>query len=293
MTSTTRDFRVPTTSPGAIMNAQTLPNSPNRCVRRQTRLVIVRANGPLYYSIAAASLLEATAPQHAERLLHLYRGDHALCDWMRTEWLPRKAARARELREYVENTWPEFDWLAAHEQHRALMQEGRGAVPQRPTAAHEALARCTAAAQSALFYRAVARWADDTALREMARAMAQEESQSFAYFRAAFERRARVERVGFAATWRTTLACVRCARDTHVRLAFDVLVAQCGPNVPFPALDYLEFVRRMKSVVERHARLGLAERLLFWPWNKIPVVPVTECAQPVATSFRPVLAKAA
>ena len=107
------------------MDAQTMPNTSSRFARRQTRLVIVRANGPLFYGIAAASLLEALAPRHAERMLHCFRADHALCDWMRTEWLPRKAARAQELREYVENTWPEFDWSAAHEQHRALAAERR------------------------------------------------------------------------------------------------------------------------------------------------------------------------
>ena len=61
-----------------------------------------------------------------------------------------------------------------------------------------------------------------------------------------------MERVGFAAAWRTALGCVRFARDTGVRLAFDALLTQWGPNAPFPAIDYAEFVKRMKSVIERH-----------------------------------------
>ena len=214
--------------------------------------------GRFFYSVGAASLLEAFAPLYAERMLHFFRGDQALCDWIRNEWSPRKAARAKALREYIATTWPEFDWCAAHEQYRSAIEQNGGPGPHRATAAHEALARCVAAAQSALFYRALARWADDVVLRDMARAMAQEEALSFAYFRAAFERRARVERVGFVAAWRTALSCVRAARDTGVRLAFEAIVAQWGPNTPFPAIDYIEFAKRMKGVIERQASTRLA-----------------------------------
>lgn len=274
------------------MDAETKPNTSSHA-RRQTRLVIVRANGPLFHSVAAASLLESFAPLYAERVLHFFRGDQVLCDWIRNEWSPRKLARAKELREHIETTWPEFDWCAAHEQYRSAIEQNGGPGPHRATAAHEALARCVAAAQSALFYRALARWADDVVLRDMARVMAQEEALSFAYFRAAFERRARVERVGFAAAWRTALGCVRAARDTGVRIAFEAIVAQWGPNTPFPAIDYIEFVRRMKGVVERQARLGLPERVLFRPWGRVPQVAAVQPQQPVSKWFKPVLGQAA
>jgi hypothetical protein len=226
-------------------------------------------------------------------MLHHFRDDHVFCDWMRTEWLPRKVARAQALREYIENTWPEFDWTMAHEQHGARIEQNGGAAPQRATAAHEALARCVGAAQSALFYRCLARWADDTQLREMARAMAQAEAQSFAHFRAAFERRARAERVSFTAAWCTALACVRSTRDTGVRLAFDALVGLWGPNAPFPAIDYPEFVQRMKSVVLRYAQLSLPERVLFGPWKTLPSARIAPTFLPVAKGFRPVLVQAA
>lgn len=275
------------------MDAQTMPNTSSRFARRQTRLVIVRANGPLFYSVAAASLLEAFAPRYTERMLHFFRGDEALCDWIRNDWSPRKVARAKELREYIQTTWPEFDWCAAQEQYGSAIEQNGGPGPHRATAAHEALARCVAAAQSALFYRALARWSDDLILRDMARVMAQEEALSFAYFRAAFERRARVERVGFATAWRTALGCVRAARDTGVRFAFEAIVAQWGPNTPFPAIDYIEFVKRMKGVVERQARLGLPERVLFRPWTRVPQVAAVAPKQPIARWFNPVLAQAA
>jgi hypothetical protein len=220
----------------------------------------------------------------------LFRNDAAMSEWLSSKWLPRKAARAQELRQYVEETWPELDWRSAHEHYRAAAEQNGGAAPHRATAAHEALARCVAAAESALFYRSVARWCDDPRLRGMAREMALEEAQSFTCFRAAFDRAAPA--LGLIEAWRTTRACVRSARDTGLRLAFEAVAAHCGLNAPFPTLDYCEFLQRMRSVIERCARPGLPERILFQPWSRAPA-PRVEAKKPLLQGFRPVLAQAA
>src|SRR4051794_31153517 len=91
---------------------------------RSVQLVLVRANGPLFYSVTAASLLEAGMTRAADRLLHFFGGDEVFAQWTRTEWLPRKLARARQIRDYVQSIWPEYDWHAGHEQFRALSEEG-------------------------------------------------------------------------------------------------------------------------------------------------------------------------
>ena len=255
------------------MESTVLLHSTDRPAPRSIQIVLVRANGPLFYSVAAASLLEAIAPLYARRLLYLARGDEALASWVETEWLPHKAARARVLQDYVECTWPEFDWLSAHEQHRAAAAADGGLGPQRPTVAHELLARCVAAAQSGVIYRCLARWADDPALRETAARIASDEAAWFTRFRTAYDDAARAQRFGIASSWRTARACVRTARDTHLPLVFAAIGAQCGPRVPFPVLRYSEFLRRMRPVIERYANPGSPERLLFRPWNGRPRVP--------------------
>jgi hypothetical protein len=248
-------------------------NTSERRVHRSIQVILVRANGPLFYSVAAASLLESIAPLYAQRLLYLARGDEPLAQWVADEWLPQKAARARALQEYVERTWPEFDWAGAHEQHRAAAAADGGLGPQRATAAHELLARCVAAAQSGVIYRCLARWPDDPLLREIAAGCAQEEAAWFTRFRTAYDAAARTQRFGIASAWRTARACVRTARDTHLPHVFAAIAAQCGPQVPFPLLRYSEFLRRMRPVIERYANPGSPERLLFRPWNGRPRVP--------------------
>lgn len=275
------------------MEARATSNTARQFAHRPVQLVIVRANGPLFYSVAGAALLESNVALCAGRMLHFFAGDRELCAWIRGEWWPRKAARAEALRQYVQTTWPEFDWAAASDQYRDLSEADGGLGPKRPTAAHEALARCTGAAQSALFYRSLARWADDARLREMARTMAQEEAASLPRFRAAFERRARVHRLGFIGAWRTALACVRTARDVHLPLAFNALLVQWGPNAPFPEIGYDEFVVRMRSVIERRGDVGTPERLLFRGWTRRPRVRIEQAAVPAPAWFKPLFRAAA
>jgi hypothetical protein len=250
------------------MELQALSPAAPRYVHRPIELVLVRANSTLFYSVAAASLLEAVAPVYAQRLVHFLRSDPPLHDWVVNRWLPQKAARAKALQEYVQQTWPEFDWWSAYEQYRACVEGEGGLGPRRPTLARELLARCIAASQCGVFYGCLARWADDRRLREMARGMAHEEALSFRRFRAAHDRRARAERLGFGSAWQTALACVRTSRDTHLPLVYRAIDAQCSAHMPFPVLRHGEFVKRMRSVIERFCEFGAAERVLFNSWKK-------------------------
>lgn len=275
------------------MEATTLLQTTPRYAHRPVQLVLVRANGPLFYSLASASLLEASMPLCADRLLHFFGADRLLSQWLKAEWLPRKVARAKQLRDYVETTWPEYDWTAGHEQYRATADREGGTGPLRPTGVHEALARCVATAQSGIFYRSLARWAEDPRLRELARAMAEEEALSFSHFRGLYDRRLRTQGLGCAAAWTTALGCVRAARDIQVPRAFSAINAQCAQHVPFPVLEYPEFVTRMGSVIERHGNLGTPERILFRTWKGRIRVRPEKAQQRTSAWFTPVLKNAA
>jgi hypothetical protein len=250
------------------MELQALSPAAPRYVHRPIEQVLVRANSTLFYSVATAALLEAVAPVYAQRLDYFLRSDQPLHRWVVNRWLPQKAARAKALAQYVQETWPEFDWHTAYEQYRAHVEGEGGLGPRRPTLARELLARCVAASQSGVFYACLARWADDPRLRAMARGMAHEEALAFRRFRAAHDRNARAERLGFATAWQTALACVRTSRDTHLPVVYRAIEAQCSGQMPFPVMRHGEFVRRMRSVIERFCEFGATEKLLFNPWKK-------------------------
>ena len=125
------------------MESKALRQSEARLAARPVQLVLVRANAPLFYSLAAASLLEVGTPLAADRLLCFFGCDGVFAEWVRREWLPHKLGRAQLIRQYVQTTWPEYDWFAGHDQYRAMVSDGP--IARGATAAHEALSRCVAA----------------------------------------------------------------------------------------------------------------------------------------------------
>jgi len=227
---------------------------------------IVRFNGLLFHSLAAASFLETAVPLHVNRLNQVFAARPDVVLWLEQVWWPRRAEHGRRLRDYLEATWPEFDWNAAyqefHESYRPRSGlEGRGAG-----AALEALGLCVTAAQAAVFYRALAHCADDPALRAMARQAACDHSGCFDYFSALFKHCKRDERVGLVTSWRTVRAVCRSARDLDARMAFEPLGRHWAGAPTVPELGYGEFRARMVPLIQRHAALGRIERLLFRPW---------------------------
>lgn len=243
--------------------------------------VITRHNGLIFYSLAAASFLETAIPLHANALVGIFAADHEVRNWIEQTWWPVKSAHARETRAYMEAMWPEFDWSSAYgefyEAYRPLASLARA----HRSPAHEALARCVAAAQAAAFYRSLGAIADDPALRRLVNEMSSDESAHFDYFRRVFERYGRSERLGLLATYRAIVANTTRARDVDVQLAFSRLNApHWYDSLPFPELGYRDFVLRMSEVVRRHLPLGPAQRLLFRPWLQarrltLPRVPMS------------------
>lgn len=256
---------------------------------------IVRFNGLLFYGLGAASFLETAVPLHANRLGQAFAARPDVGVWLEQGWWPRRAELGRRLRGFVEATWPEFDWNAAYEEFHERYRLGPALVA--PGATLAALGLCVTSTQAAVFYRALARSADEPVLRTLARQAADLHGVSFFdYARALFERCERYERVGMVTAWRTVHAICRSARDFDARMAFEPLGRHWSGAPTIPELDYGAFRARMASLIERHATLGRAERLLFRPWLErerslpVPGSPENRPVQRPSPALQPVAA---
>jgi len=227
---------------------------------------IVRFNGLLFYSLAASSFLETAVPLHANRLGQVFAARPDVGLWLERAWWPRRAELGRRLRDFVEATWPEFGWSAAYQEFYERYRSGPAPAGPGAGPVLEALGLCVTSTQAAVFYRALARSADEPALRALARQAADVHGAGFDYARALFERCERYERMGLITAWRTVHAFCRSARDLDVRMAFEPLGRHWSGAPTVPELDYGAFRARMASLIERHAALGRTERLLFRPW---------------------------
>jgi hypothetical protein len=252
---------------------------------------IVRFNGVMFHSLAAVSFLESAAPLHAERLNVVLAAQPEARLWLEQVWVAQRAELGRRLREYVEATWPEFDWNAAYAEFLQPFRARAGIDRRRPVAL-EALRLCVWETLAAMFYRGLARAADEAGLRALAREAAAAHAAFFDYFRGVHEHYKRRERVGFAATWRALPAVCRSVRELHMRAAFEALPQNWNGPRTVPELAYGEFVQRMVHLVRRHAGIGRVEQILFRPWLKIerlaPAAPPAVPALP-ARSTPPVL----
>ena len=235
--------------------------------KKQARArALVRFNGSTFCSLTAASILETAAPLHVNRVNRVFGADPEVKLWLEQVWWPRRAELGRQLREYVEATWPEFDWNAAYVEFCESYRPRSGLEGRDADAAREALGLCVIEAQAAVFYRALASSADEPQLRALARDAAGEHAVFFDFFRTLFERRKRIRRVGFAATWRTVIAVCRSARDYDVAAALEALDRNWKGDAIVPRLDYPEYRRRMVQLIQRQLSLGPVERVLFRPW---------------------------
>lgn len=227
---------------------------------------LVRFNGSTFRSLAIASFLETAVPLHVNRLTQVFGADPDVRLWLEQVWWPRRAEVGRQLHAYVEATWPEFDWNAAYHEFYESYRPRSGLEGSHARIAREALGLCVTEAQAALFYRALANSADEPQLRALARKAACDHAAFFDFFRAFFESRRRIERVGFVATLRTVTAVCRSARDHDVAAAFQALDSNWTGAAIVPGIGYPEFRQRMAQLLQRHAALGPVERLLFRPW---------------------------
>lgn len=266
------------------MEAKATTTTKQRRPIEQSRVrALVRFNALTFHSLAVASFLETAAPLQAERLIVAFAGHPDVTLWLEQVWWRQRAGLGRRLREYVESTWPEFDWNAAYEEFYQVYRVRAGLECRDAGTAREALGLGAMAAQVAVFYRALAHCADEPALRALAREAACDHVSYFEYFRALFERWKRRDRIGLTAGWRALQAACRAARDLKVDAAFAPLCHNWKGASTVPELTYGEFRPRMALLIRRHAALGSIERLLFRAWlergSAVPV-PQSPSAQP-------------
>jgi hypothetical protein len=242
----------------------TMTISPRESSEQNRLRALVRFNGLTFHSLAAASFVETAAPRQAGRLLQACGPE--LAAWLEQVWWPRRAELGRELRQYIETIWPEFEWNGAYEEFTGAYRPFAGVAGQAGGTALHTLTLCVIAAQSALLYRALGASVDDPALRALATRAAGEHAAFFDYLRPLYERGKRRDKLGLIASWGAAGAVCRAARDGAVAAAFRPLAENWKGASIVPGLTYPEYRNRMAQLVVRCAQPGWLERLLLKPW---------------------------
>jgi hypothetical protein len=222
-------------------------------------------DGLLFYSLAISSFLESATPEYVRNLRRIFAADAAFADWLADVWEGEEVEHGRLVREVLRSGWPAFDWSAAYVEFTSRYAPRCDASLLRPTPALEALARCVTETQAATYYRALADYSQDTALKALLQRMAADEARHYAAFRRAFLRHNEALGHGILERLRLVVARNRLVREEDLAIAFGSIDAHWRGSRPFAAQDYRGFLDAASRMMRRHFPVRAAARMIVKP----------------------------
>ena len=223
-------------------------------------LPTIRDDGDMFLVLAASSFLEITAPLYARNLAEFNRGRGDIADWLLDVWMPEEIEHGRAMKAYVQNAWPEFNWVGAYgsfsrEFHRYC---GRERYQQSP--ALEMLARCVTETGAATSYKALRDASREPVLRTLLDQMQRDEVRHYKYFLRYFHEYNEEEKNSHAKLVKVVAKRTLRVYDEDMLIAFKH--AQSGSVTP---RGYLLTVRQLRRVALPHYPVEQAVKMIAKP----------------------------
>ncbi len=150
---------------------------------------------PLAFRIVfLASFIETGSDLYAENLIEYFAGDAAVSRWLRQSWQPEEVQHGHALREYAARVWPEIDWQRRYDNFFAEYSRTCTVGGLEPARALELAARCVVETGMLTFYSALAHYAREPVLKDLAARIFADEVRHYKHFYFHFRRYNRRER---------------------------------------------------------------------------------------------------
>jgi hypothetical protein len=211
------------------------------------------------------SYLESAVPNYVENLDVIYRDNPALVDWLDNVWLHEESEHGVLAKQFVEETWPEYNWQAGYEQF--LVRYGPRCAHEelRPSPGLEALARCVTETQATMSYRCLSNYSSDPKLRALMKKMSTDEVRHYREFRRTFEAYNKTEKNSFLAKARTIISRSELVKDEDLLMAFEPIANNWQSNPPFDHWDYDFYMSELGRITKLHLPVAEAQKMLFKP----------------------------
>jgi hypothetical protein len=221
-----------------------------------------------FYGLCVVSFLESTVATYVENLSPYFDCDPEIQRWLKTVWLPEEAEHGRLAKQYVEKTWPEFDWEHGYNLFLNHYRPRCNYSLLRPSPALEALARCVTETEATMMYRCIGSYVSDPELKILMKKLSTDEVRHYTYFRDVFDKYESAEKNSFLRKARTIIARNELVRDEDIALAFMPLNHYWRGRMPFEKMLYSGFLVRTSMIIEQHFPFEAAKRMLFRPLGK-------------------------
>jgi hypothetical protein len=220
-----------------------------------------------FYSLASASFLESTTPIYVENMQVIFANDDETRAWLATTWQADEQHHGQLLREFIERTWPEFDYEASYSRFLSAYVPRCDASLLRANAGLEALSRCVTETYAAMYYRMLAAHTNDAELKALLTQLSRDEVHHFQYFRKAHERNQARERSSLRSRVGVIIERSKLAADEDAGIGFRYLNEGWSGEPPFTPLDYETFWQSAARVFQRHYPFAESERMLLAPFK--------------------------
>lgn len=227
-----------------------------------------RADRFTFYVMAIMSFLESTVPTFVDNLQVLFKDDKGMLKWLNDVWLPEEFAHGQQGRQFIAETWPEFDWENAYQDFIANYGPRCSHEMLRSSLAMEALCRCVTETEATMFYRCIGSYTKSKKLGALMQKLSADETRHYRVFRDVFERYDKIEKHSTFSKMKTILFRTELTRDEDVKMAFMPLNDHWHGEIPFERYDYSDFLANAKEVIIKHFPVEPAKRMLFKPIQK-------------------------
>ena len=218
-----------------------------------------------FYSMTVISYLESAVPNYVENLDVIYSDNPELLDWLDNIWLHEESEHGSLARDYVEATWPEYDWLAGYDLFIEEYGPRCAHEELRPSPGLEALARCVTETQATMSYRCLMNYTDDPTLRKLMKKMSTDEVRHYREFRKIFDQYNVHEKNSFLSKARTIIGRSELVKEEDLLMAFKPTIHCWRSEPPFKQIDYSEYMKALGLITLRHMPIAEAQKMLFKP----------------------------
>ena len=135
-----------------------------------------RADAFIFYACTLISFLESRVDTYVESLYPFFQSDIETLSWLNDVWLPEEANHGRLMRDYVEATWPDFDWMHGYQEFSKRYVPQCAHEKMRPSASLETLARCVTETFATMIYRCVGSYTNDPELKNLMKRLSVDEN---------------------------------------------------------------------------------------------------------------------
>lgn len=223
-------------------------------------------DGLAFRIVFLASFIETGSDLYAENLIEYFAGDAEVSRWLRQSWQPEEVQHGNALRQYAARVWPQIDWQRRYDDFFAEYSRTCTVGSLEPARALELAARCVVETGTSTLYSALAHYAREPVLKDLAARIFADEVRHYKHFYFYFRRYNRRER---HPRWRVARTLLRRLAETRTGDGYyayrQLWDGRSANNATSFDADYRAFTRSFASFMRQHAPREMPIRMVLKP----------------------------